>query len=65
MGSRALFKIVGRTDRNAWPGGSRRIPCLRCSKKFLSAGRSQRICPRCREENRRDALGALAVGYMR
>jgi hypothetical protein len=36
---------------NAWPGpgGTRRLPCLRCSSKFTSEGRHNRLCPTCNE----------------
>ena len=34
--------------RNAWPGGLRTMSCLWCDREFVSSGRHERMCTRCR-----------------
>ena len=36
---------------NLWKEGERQLRCLRCRAWFMSAGKLNRICERCRREN--------------
>jgi hypothetical protein len=33
---------------NDWPGGPRRVACLRCDRRFVSRGKGHRLCGACR-----------------
>ena len=33
---------------NDWPGGPRRIVCLHCDRRFVSQGKTHRLCGACR-----------------